>query len=72
MTSLKGAMNKCFLFFLLAALIAGPAWAQSQEEMRQGRQRGWTPQQVKNWLDYYANQPFRAQAGRRAVLARVA
>ena len=54
-------MNR-LLLILLALLLAAPAGAQTAEELKQGPRRGWTAQQIKNWLDFYANQPFRPQA----------
>ncbi len=56
-------MYRRLLLLLFALLLAAPAPAQSTDELRQGRRPGWTPQQVKRWMDYYAAQPFRRQAG---------
>ena len=40
------------LILAAALLMAVPAFAQSKREMREGRQKGWSAQQVYNWLEY--------------------
>ena len=42
------------LIVALLLISALPSFAQSKKQMRDGRERGWTPRQVANWLEYNA------------------
>ena len=50
--TLDPLMRTSILIALLALLLAPPADAQSKREMRDGRQKGWSPAQVENWLNH--------------------
>ncbi|ARA93122.1 hypothetical protein AWN76_008095 [Rhodothermaceae bacterium RA] len=49
-------MVRRLLFSVLLLALALPAAAQSRKELREGRQRGWSDDQVARWIDFHSRQ----------------
>lgn len=55
MTRIPESVYRTIFFCVCIALAASSSTAQSRQEMREGRQKGWSDDQVTRWLDYHAS-----------------
>ena len=51
-------MNQRILFSLLLFLSVSPAFAQSKQDLGEGRQKVWNAEQVRRWLDFNSSQKY--------------